>query len=39
LKETNYINESEFSDLNFKSNEILKMLKSSILTTKEKLKK
>ena len=39
LKVTNYINENEFSDLNFKSNEILKMLKSSILTTKEKLKK
>lgn len=38
LKETNYINEDEFNNLNSKSNELLRILKSSILTTKAKLK-
>ena len=38
LVETNYISEAEFRNIYSKSNELLKMLKSSILTTKSKLK-
>ena len=36
LKETDYINENEFSKLKLSATELLKMLRSSILTTKQK---
>ncbi len=34
LKETNFINEIEFKSINDNATEILKMIRSSILTTK-----
>jgi hypothetical protein len=37
MKETGYINENEFSKLSKEANELLKMLRSSILTTKQKI--
>jgi len=38
LKETNYINANEFESVNKDAIEILKMIRSAILTTKAKLK-
>jgi four helix bundle protein len=35
LKETNYINEQEFESMNHNAVELLKMLRSAILTTKK----
>jgi four helix bundle protein len=36
LKETNYLNESDFRNLKFGAEELLKMIRSSIITTKQK---
>lgn len=38
LYETNYIEQDEFDNLYFKSNELLKMIRSSILTVKSNMK-
>jgi len=37
LKETDYLNENEFNNLSKEATELLKMLRSSILTTKQKI--
>ena len=37
LKETNYLNESEFSSIHHDASELLKIIRSIILTTKAKL--
>ncbi len=39
LNEANYINEQEFYSIHADANELLKMIKSSILTKKQNLKK
>lgn len=39
LKETNYISEESFAKLHQEANEILKMLKSSILTVKQRIQR
>lgn len=39
LKETEYIDDKTFEELKFKATELLKMIRSSILTIKQKLKK